>query len=234
MDGRRKRKFVMLRAGGNQVIPRPASVWVRPTNPFAKLDHSPLTDTAELIARLQRFTERLEQAPPQPGSRASAVLVPIFDGARGPEVVLTRRSQQLTNHKGEVSFPGGRVDAGESFVEAAIREANEEINLHPSHVRVIGEMSALSTYVSNSHIVPVVAHLKQPPALTAVNGEVDRVFSVSLIDLVRDDTYVEEHWGSPPNQYQIHFFHLDDETVWGVTGKMLHQLINIAVLKEWA
>jgi hypothetical protein len=67
-----------------------------------------------------------------------------------------------------------------------------------------------------------------------VNGEVDRVFSVSLIDLVRDDTYVEEHWGTPPNQYQIHFFHLDDETVWGITGKMLHQLINIAVLKEWA
>lgn len=224
----------MLRAGGDQVIPRPASVWVRPTNPFARLDHSTLRNTADLLGRLQRFTNTLEQTAPPEGARASAVLVPIFDGANGPEVVLTRRSKFLTSHKGEVSFPGGRVDEGETFVEAAIREAYEEINLDPAHVQIIGELSALSTYVSNSHIVPVLAYLQSPPSMVAVNDEVDRVFSVALSDLVRDDTYVEEHWGTPPNQYQIHFFHLDDETIWGATGKMLHQLINIAVLKDWA
>jgi 8-oxo-dGTP pyrophosphatase MutT (NUDIX family) len=224
----------MIRAGGDQSIPRPAAVWVRPTNPFARLDHSSLRSTSELLGRLQRFTNALEQTPPPVGSRASAVLIPIFEGPSGPEVVLTRRSQALTNHKGEVSFPGGRVDEGETFIQAAIREAYEEINLDPLHVQVIGEMSALSTYVSNSHIVPVLAYLEKPPSMSAVNAEVDRVFSVALAELVRDDTYVEEHWGTPPNQHQLHFFHLDDETVWGATGKMLHQLINIAVLKEWA
>jgi 8-oxo-dGTP pyrophosphatase MutT (NUDIX family) len=224
----------MIRAGGDQRIQRPADVWVRPTNPFAQVNHSSLRSTPELLGRLQRFANAVEQTPPPAGSRASAVLVPIFDGPSGPEVVLTRRSQVLTSHKGEVSFPGGRVDAGETFIQAAIREAYEEINLEPSHVQVIGEMNALSTYVSNSHIVPVLAYLETPPSMTAVNAEVDRVFSVALTELVRDDTYVEEHWGTPPNQHQIHFFHLDDETVWGATGKMLHQLINIAVLSEWA
>jgi len=224
----------MIRAGGDQRIQRPADVWVRPSNPFAQVNHSSLRNTPELLGRLQRFANALEQTPPPVGSRASAVLVPIFDGPSGPEVVLTRRSQVLTSHKGEVSFPGGRVDAGETFIQAAIREAYEEINLEPSHVQVIGEMNALSTYVSNSHIVPVLAYLETPPSMTAVNAEVDRVFSVALTELVRDDTYVEEHWGTPPNQHQIHFFHLDDETVWGATGKMLHQLINIAVLSEWA
>jgi 8-oxo-dGTP pyrophosphatase MutT (NUDIX family) len=224
----------MIRAGGDQRIQRPADVWVRPTNPFAQVNHSSLRNTPELLGRLQRFANAVEQTPPPAGSRASAVLVPIFDGPSGPEVVLTRRSQVLTSHKGEVSFPGGRVDAGETFIQAAIREAYEEINLEPSHVQVIGEMNALSTYVSNSHIVPVLAYLETPPSMTAVNAEVDRVFSVALTELVRDDTYVEEHWGTPPNQHQIHFFHLDDETVWGATGKMLHQLINIAVLSEWA
>jgi len=224
----------MIRAGGDQRIQRPADVWVRPTNPFAQVSHSSLRNTPELLGRLQRFANAVEQTPPPVGSRASAVLVPIFDGPSGPEVVLTRRSQVLTSHKGEVSFPGGRVDAGETFIQAAIREAYEEINLEPSHVQVIGEMNALSTYVSNSHIVPVLAYLETPPSMTAVNAEVDRVFSVALTELVRDDTYVEEHWGTPPNQHQIHFFHLDDETVWGATGKMLHQLINIAVLSEWA
>ena len=224
----------MIRAGGDQRIQRPADVWVRPTNPFAQVNHSSLRSTPELLGRLQRFANAVEQTPPPVGSRASAVLVPIFDGPSGPEVVLTRRSQVLTSHKGEVSFPGGRVDAGETFIQAAIREAYEEINLEPSHVQVIGEMNPLSTYVSNSHIVPVLAYLETPPSMTAVNAEVDRVFSVALTELVRDDTYVEEHWGTPPNQHQIHFFHLDDETVWGATGKMLHQLINIAVLSEWA
>jgi len=224
----------MIRAGGDQRIQRPADVWVRPTNPFAQVNHSSLRNTPELLGRLQRFANALEQTPPPVGSRASAVLVPIFDGPSGPEVVLTRRSQVLTSHKGEVSFPGGRVDAGETFIQAAIREAYEEINLEPSHVQVIGEMNPLSTYVSNSHIVPVLAYLETPPSMTAVNAEVDRVFSVALTELVRDDTYVEEHWGTPPNQHQMHFFHLDDETVWGATGKMLHQIINIAVLNEWA
>jgi 8-oxo-dGTP pyrophosphatase MutT (NUDIX family) len=224
----------MIRAGGDQRIQRPADVWVRPTNPFAQVNHSSLRSTPELLGRLQRFANAVEQTPPPAGSRASAVLVPIFDGPSGPEVVLTRRSQVLTSHKGEVSFPGGRVDAGETFIQAAIREAYEEINLEPSHVQVIGEMNPLSTYVSNSHIVPVLAYLETPPSMTAVNAEVDRVFSVALTELVRDDTYVEEHWGTPPNQHQIHFFHLDDETVWGATGKMLHQIINIAVLNEWA
>jgi len=224
----------MIRAGGDQRIQRPADVWVRPTNPFEQVNHSSLRNTPELLGRLQRFANAVEQTPPPAGSRASAVLVPIFDGPSGPEVVLTRRSQVLTSHKGEVSFPGGRVDAGETFIQAAIREAYEEINLEPSHVQVIGEMNALSTYVSNSHIVPVLAYLETPPSMTAVNAEVDRVFSVALTELVRDDTYVEEHWGTPPNQHQIHFFHLDDETVWGATGKMLHQIINIAVLNEWA
>ena len=121
----------MVRAGGDQSIPRPAEVWVRPSNPFARLDHSSLRNTPDLLGRLQRFTNTLEQLPPPKGSRASAVLVPIFDGPSGPEVVLTRRSKALTNHKGEVSFPGGRVDEGETFVQAAIREAYEEINLDP-------------------------------------------------------------------------------------------------------
>ena len=47
---------------------------------------------------------------------------------------------------------------------------------------------------------------------------------------MREDTYSEEHWGLPPHQFRIHFFHLDEETVWGVTGRMLHQLINVALV----
>jgi 8-oxo-dGTP pyrophosphatase MutT (NUDIX family) len=220
-----------MRAGGNQIIPRPAAVWVRPNNPFRTLDHSVLRSTEQLIARIESAAGNVSQVDVPQGAKASAVLVPIFDGEHGPEVVLTRRSQQLTNHKGEVSFPGGRIDANETAVDAALRESREEINLDTGKLRIVGQLGAISTYVSSSHIVPVVAHLHNKPELDISNEEVERAFSVPLIDLVRDDTYAEEHWGTAPNTYQLHFFHLDEETIWGATGKMLHQLINIALLK---
>jgi len=54
---------------------------------------------------------------------------------------------------------------------------------------------------------------------------------VPLRELVRDDTYVEEHWGAPPEQFQIHFFYLDDETVWGATGRILHQVLTAAIAR---
>lgn len=217
------------RQGGDQVIPRPTAVWVRPDNPWRLLDVSPLRDTETVIDKVRRFTTTLDQVAPPPNARPSAVLVPILAGTDGPEIVLTRRSKHLSSHKGEVSFPGGRVDGGETYVDAAIREAQEEIGLDPTSVEVIGEMSAMATYVSRSYIVPIVAHVMTPPSLEVRNDEVDRVFTVPLTELVRQDTYSEEHWGLPPNQYRIHFFHLDEETVWGVTGRMLHQLISIAL-----
>lgn len=218
------------RLGGDQVIPRPAAVWVRPDNPWRLLDISPLRSTTTVVERVRTFATTLDQLPPPPDARPSAVLVPILDGTHGPEILLTRRTKHLSSHKGEVSFPGGRLDAGESFVEAAIREANEEIGIDPRNVQVIGEMSAMATYVSRSYIVPVVAHVTSRPSLDVRNEEVDRVFTVPLAELVREDTYSEEHWGLPPHQFRIHFFHLDEETVWGVTGRMLHQLINVALV----
>jgi hypothetical protein len=65
--------------------------------------------------------------------------------------------------------------------------------------------------------------------MDVVNAEVDRVLVVPLRELVRDDTYVEERWGTPPEQFQIHFFFLDDETVWGATGRILYQVLSAAI-----
>ena len=218
-----------MRPGGDQVIPRPTTVWVRPDNPFHNLDHSGLRSTELLIERIKKFSVTVPHVPPAQDARASAVLIPLFDGESGPELVFTRRSQDLTNHKGEISFPGGRLDGGESAFDAALREAREEIDLDPNHVEIIGQLTSLNTYVSKSHIVPIVGLLKNKPSLHARNAEVDRVFTVPVADLVRLDTYAEEQWGEPPNQFRLHFFHLDDETIWGATGRMLYQIISIGL-----
>jgi len=218
-----------MRPGGDQVIPRPTTVWVRPNNPFVNLDHSVLRSTEMLVERITKFSRTVQHVPPAQDARASAVLIPLFDGEFGPELVFTRRSQDLTNHKGEISFPGGRLDGRESALDAALREAREEIDLDPNHVEIIGQLTSLNTYVSKSHIVPIVGLLKNKPSLNARNAEVDRVFTVPVADLVRLDTYAEEQWGEPPNQFRLHFFHLDDETIWGATGRMLYQIISIGL-----
>jgi 8-oxo-dGTP pyrophosphatase MutT (NUDIX family) len=157
------------------------------------------------------------------------VLIALFEGgAAGAEVVLTRRSWQMRNHRGEVSFPGGRMEPGETPVEAALREAEEEVGLAPASVTVVGELDHLATVVSRSLIVPVVGTLPGRPRLRPASTEVERVLTVPLAELLRPDTYHEERWGTPPLDRPLHFFLLDDETVWGATGFMLHQLLLIA------
>ncbi|CAN5574879.1 CoA pyrophosphatase [soil metagenome] len=164
--------------------------------------------------------------------RPSAVLVLLADGPRGAEVLLTRRSMNLSSHRGEVSFPGGRLDPGEDSLTAALREANEEVGLPTELVTVVGELYPIGTYISRSWIVPIVGHVAEPFALQACTGEVDRVFWVPLQDLTQPGTFREEWWplnlGDRQGERPIYFFDLDDETVWGATARMLHQLLRVA------
>jgi len=167
-------------------------------------------------------------APPFPGARNSAVLIVLHDGADGAEVLFTKRAQHLRNHKGEISFPGGRMEQGETAVGAALREAWEEVALQPSLVEVRGELDHLSTVVSNSYIVPVVVTVASRPELQPHAAEVDRIIWVPLAELAHADTYREEWWGIGDLERPIHFFELEDETIWGATARMLHQLLRLA------
>jgi 8-oxo-dGTP pyrophosphatase MutT (NUDIX family) len=158
------------------------------------------------------------------------VLILLVDGGDGgAEVLLTRRSQDLTNHRGEISFPGGRLDIGETFEAAALREAHEEVNLEPSIVRIVGRLDAISTRVSRSFIVPVVGTVEHTPSLTPATSEVDRILWVPLGELTRSDTFREELWQFEGERRTIFFFELDDETIWGATARLLHQLLRVAL-----
>ena len=169
-----------------------------------------------------------DHLPPFPDARASAVLVALHDGPAGAEVVLTRRSWALRNHRGEISFPGGRLDPGETPEVGALREAHEEVALDPDAVRLIGRLQTLSTVVSLSHIVPVVGLLDRRPELHPAVDEVERILHVPLTMLIAPGVFREEHWDEPPLDRAISFFELDDETIWGATGRMLHQLLRLA------
>jgi 8-oxo-dGTP pyrophosphatase MutT (NUDIX family) len=210
--------------GGRQHIPRPASWRLGGPAPWAS---SPRLIGSDDVAAALRGREPGRLVPPFPGARRSAVLVVVHDAPSGLEVLFTKRAQHLSNHRGEISFPGGRLEPSESPAEGALREAWEEVGLDPSLVDVLGELDHLSTVVSNSHIVPVVATVSRRPELHPHPGEVDRILWVGLDELAAADTYREEWWGVDALERPIHFFELADETIWGATARMVHQLLRL-------
>jgi 8-oxo-dGTP pyrophosphatase MutT (NUDIX family) len=188
---------------------------------------------AEVAAAVAALDTR-DDGPDFPDARPSAVLVALADGPEGAEVLLTRRSMHLSNHRGEVSFPGGRLDPGETFEAGALREAHEEVGLDPELVTLVGRLHPISTWVSRSYIVPVVGRISTPVALEGMTSEVDRVLWVPLHDFSRPGTFREEWWSiSGMGERPIFFFELDDETVWGATARMMHQLLRVVHGVEW-
>ncbi|MCI0345842.1 MAG: CoA pyrophosphatase, partial [Chloroflexi bacterium] len=131
-------------------------------------------------------------------------------------------------HQGEVSFPGGAIEAGETPAEGALREAAEEIGLDPASVEIVGELDHLTTVSSRSFIVPLVGLLPgRPDSLVPNAGEVDAVLHVPVAELLLDDVYRAEAWPwFDGGSRDIHFFELVGDTIWGATASMLRQLLG--------
>jgi 8-oxo-dGTP pyrophosphatase MutT (NUDIX family) len=163
-----------------------------------------------------------------PGTRPSAVLAPLYDDGGDAVVVLTRRTWGLRTHQGEVSFPGGRVEPGESPADGALREAKEEIDLDPSQVELVGELDHLTTITGRSYVVPYVGALPGRPDCQPNPTEVAAVLHVPLHELADPAIYREEIWTFPGGMDRsIYFFELEGDTVWGMTAAMLRQLLGI-------
>lgn len=123
--------------------------------------------------------------------RHAAVLIPVIDRQPEATVLLTQRTEHLPSHKGQIAFPGGKIEPGETPVEAAMREAHEEVGLDPDEVRVLG---AFGDYRSGSgfRVVPVVAIVKSTMSLTINKDEVSDVFEVPLSFLMSQESHAIE------------------------------------------
>ncbi len=157
----------------------------------------------------------------------AAVLVPVVEDGSEARVVLTRRTEQLSRHAGQVAFPGGRIDVTDTdAVDAALRETEEEIGLPRAHVQPAGYLDCFET-VSGFVVTPVVAFVaSQRPPWRPEPGEVDEVFEVPLSFLL-----------DPSNlqRYTMHFrgkaremveFRYGPHRIWGATAAMLTNLLE--------
>jgi 8-oxo-dGTP pyrophosphatase MutT (NUDIX family) len=154
----------------------------------------------------------------------------VFDDDGEAQVILTRRSSRLRSHTGQVSFPGGRLDAGETALACALREAREEVGLDPSTVDVFARLSTVRILANPAPILPFVGALPGRPFLHPSPAEVERAFTVTLTELSDPEVYREEIWTMPDGtERHMYFFELIGDTVWGATARMLFELLDVVL-----
>lgn len=159
--------------------------------------------------------------------RAAAVLIPIVDHPGEPTILLTRRSNSLTKHAGQISFPGGRVDPTDrDAVAAALRETREETAIPSDHVTVFGQLAPYRT-VTKYEITPVVAALS--PGFTAVAepAEVEEIFEVPLSFILDRSNHQKQ---SADYKGQTRYFYTmpyGRHYIWGATAAMLINLVDV-------
>lgn len=190
-------------------------------------------DLAELVS-VATPVDVVPELPTVDGRPPSAVLCAVWDTADGVEMLLTRRAWHLRSHTGEIAFPGGRREPDDAdLVATACREAHEEVGLVPEEVSVVGVLPALTTVSSPAEILPVLAVLDGPPETTPEPGEVDAVLHVPVAELWDPVVYREELWPRGEVPFEITFFELVGDTLWGATARIVRQLFE-AVVEERA
>ena len=185
----------------------------------------PGADAHRLLAPEPRPGWRPGVVPARATPAAALVLLYPLDDA--PHVLLTVRAGRLGKHAGQVSFPGGLIDAGESVRDAALREAFEEVGLDPAAVRVAGALSPLYITVSNFAIHPVAGVAEATPRLRPSAAEVARLLPVPLAALAAPANLRRgTRWrGDLP--CDVPYFEVRNERVWGATAMVLAELLTL-------
>ena len=186
-----------------------------------------LRSRLEPVERADALRDALEGQ--RPNARKAAVLIGLFEQEGEAMLIFIRRASSLRSHSGEIAFPGGAVDATDgSPVQAALREAQEEIGLHPARVQVLGILSPVFTVVSNFLITPVVAFLPQGPGeLRLQASEVADLLLLPLRGLADPAIAHTEVWTRDGLARTVYFYDYGAYRIWGATARMLNALLGL-------
>lgn len=166
---------------------------------------------------------------PPPDCRQGGVLILLYPRGGRLHFVLTRRTEIVRSHKGQISLPGGAREGGEPLVQTALRETGEELGVFPDGTEVVGSLSSLYTPPSNYCIYPFVAHHPGTPTFHPDPIEVAEVLEVPLALLLDQSIRRVEYW--PDSQFgtsrRIPFFDIRGHVVWGATAMVLSELATL-------
>lgn len=195
-----------------------------------------------LEVRLKRpkpgLTAQLKMVPdPRPGQktyqevqdtcRPAAVLILLYPRRAKLHLVLTLRTSRVDHHRDQISLPGGEKDGHETIVEAALREAAEELRVRAADVRVLGELTPLYVPPSNFCIFPVVATAARRPAFRRAPAEVAEVIDLPLDVLLDPGCVRREVWRLHDQDIIVPFYAFGGHKIWGATAMVLAEFAEI-------
>jgi len=206
-----------------RLAPVPRRAWPAGSNPGRIRDAAGLL----LVFPKEKTAEPAESAEKSDPLRAprSPRFLPDRDVAH---IILTVRADTLERHGGQVSLPGGVVDPGETFAQAALREAHEEMALPLDDVRVLGALTSLDIPVSGFRLHPIVAVSRVRPVLTPSDGEVARILEVAVDELLNPEHFVTtERERAGFGLTTVPSFRVADVEIWGATAMVLAEFLAV-------
>jgi 8-oxo-dGTP pyrophosphatase MutT (NUDIX family) len=158
----------------------------------------------------------------------AAVLLPVFKKDGKCHIIFTKRTDHLTHHKGQISFPGGsRHQDDASLLETALRESREEIGLKESDVEILGELDDTATTTSHFRISPFVGLVPYPYDFKIDKYEVQEIFDLPIEELLEKASEKEEYTISGERIIKVYTFEINGRVIWGATAWILNQFLEI-------
>jgi 8-oxo-dGTP pyrophosphatase MutT (NUDIX family) len=174
---------------------------------------------------------------PRPGHQAysevedtclrAGVLVLLYPREGILHLVLTRRTDRVDFHKGQISFPGGRQEKGEGLEQSALREAQEELEIDPKSIRIMGMLTPLYIPPSNYCIYPVVAFTQNRPDFQPSEIEVAEILEIPMNHLLNPQNIRRELWTIREADVEVPFYAFGEHKIWGATAMVLAELLDI-------
>ncbi|OGB96086.1 MAG: hypothetical protein A2Z31_00085, partial [candidate division NC10 bacterium RBG_16_65_8] len=180
----------------------------------------------ERMAEILAHRRPREKAPP--GFRRAAVLLPLYETEAGPYVVLTKRTELVPTHKGQIGFPGGGFqEADGNLLVTALRESEEEIGLRPADVAVVGVLDDTVTSASAHIVRPFVGFVPHPYPFRLDPFEIERLVHLPLRPLMELNCFREEIWARDGRPHSVFFYEHEGQTVWGLTARILKHFVDV-------
>jgi len=162
-------------------------------------------------------------------AKPAAVLLLLYPNENQIFFYLTKRTENLKNHKGQISLPGGSKEQEETLLETALRETEEEIGINKNRISIIGSITPLFIPVTGFMMTPFIGFIPKKPLIKLDSMEVDEIFSVNILDLMNNDKLSTKRQINGTH-INIPYFLLNKHQVWGATSMVLSEFRDMIYL----